>query len=169
MNKSNIAIILSLLVLGYSPQVIAKSPSPSEMKIAQTQAQYLPISAKAVIKGRIIQLEVAKTSEQQATGLMFRTNLPRNRGMLFAFDPPRPTSFWMKNTLIPLDMIFLSEGKVKAIIANVPPCKNDPCRSYSPGPIDIDGVIELKAGRAKQLGLKVGDTVKITYINNGDH
>ncbi len=169
MKKTNLAIILSLLVLGASPQVIAKSPSLTTIKMAQTQAQYLPISAKAIIKGRIIKLEVAKTSEQQATGLMFRTNLPSDRGMLFDFGSPRQTSFWMKNTLIPLDMIFLSQGKVKGIIPDVPPCKSDPCPSYSPGPIDVDGVIELKAGKAKQLGLKVGDTVKIRYINNGDH
>jgi hypothetical protein len=84
--------------------------------------------------------------------------------MLFPFDPPRPASFWMKNTLIPLDMIFLRNGEVKAIEADVPPCTTTPCPSYGPDQIEIDQVIELRAGRAAELGLKVGDRVNIKFL-----
>jgi uncharacterized membrane protein (UPF0127 family) len=82
--------------------------------------------------------------------------------MLFAFVPPQRVSFWMKNTLIPLDMVFLREGQVKAITANVPPCRTEPCPSYPSG-VAIDQVIELRGGRAAELGLKVGDRVNIRF------
>jgi uncharacterized protein len=82
--------------------------------------------------------------------------------MLFTFDPPQPVSFWMKNTKIPLDMIFLQGGKVIAIVAEAPPCTTTPCPTYGPDqPVPIDQVIELRGGRAAELGLKVGDPVTV--------
>jgi uncharacterized membrane protein (UPF0127 family) len=171
------AIALSILLLGCAASVpaqvggetlVGKQPSPSPVvSSSPTNAgQMLPISAQTEIKGQRILLEVARTSQQQQMGLMYRTSLAANRGMLFSFDPPRPVSFWMKNTKIPLDMIFLGEGKVKAIAANVPPCTADPCPSYGPqNTIIIDQVIELRAGRAAELGLKAGDRVSIKFLN----
>ncbi len=97
-------------------------------------------------------------------GLMYRRSLADNRGMMFIFDPPQPVSFWMKNTLIPLDIVFLEGGKVKAISPNVPPCKSDPCPTYGPN-VAIDRVIELRGGRAAELGLKPGDNVTIEFLN----
>lgn len=124
----------------------------------------LPISAEATIAGEIVELEVARTPAQQALGLMFRPALPDNRGMLFPFDPPRPVGFWMKNVPVSLDMIFLLEGEVTAIAANVPPCTHEPCPSYGPAtPIDL--VLELRAGRAAQLGLQVGDRISIRFFD----
>jgi hypothetical protein len=69
----------------------------------------------------------------------------------------------MKNTKIPLDMVFLRDGEVKAIVADVPPCTTNPCPGYGPE-IPIDQVIELQGGRAAQLGLKVGDQVSIKFL-----
>jgi uncharacterized protein len=107
-------------------------------------------------------LEVARTAQEQSTGLMYRKSLAANRGMLFVFSPARPASFWMKNTLIPLDMVFMSSGVVKYISANVPPCKVADCPGYGPqSQIPIDNVIELRAGRAAELKIKVGDRLKI--------
>jgi hypothetical protein len=131
----------------------------------QNLAQQLPITAQVKIKSQVIQLEVAQTPQQQATGLMYRTTLAANRGMLFAFNSPRSVGFWMKNTLIPLDMIFLRNGEVKAIQAQVPPCKTPRCPSYGPGPDTlIDQVIELGGGRAAELGLKTGDRLNIQFL-----
>ena len=134
--------------------------------VQQNLGQQLPITAQVRVKGQVIQLEVAQTLQQKATGLMYRTELAANRGMLFTFDPPRSIGFWMKNTLIPLDMVFLRNGKVQAIKAQVPPCKADPCPSYGPSPNTlIDQVIELRGGRAAELGLKAGDRITIQFLS----
>ncbi|PSB39718.1 hypothetical protein C7B67_29305 [filamentous cyanobacterium Phorm 6] len=120
--------------------------------------QILPISVNTILGDRALGLEVAQTPQEQATGLMFRTELPDDRGMLFPIAPARNVRFWMRNVLIELDMVFLREGIVQAIIPNVPPCFSDTCPNYGPD-VPVDGVIELKGGRAAQLGLKVGDRI----------
>ncbi|MEG3926723.1 DUF192 domain-containing protein [Microcoleus sp. T3B2] len=120
--------------------------------------QLLAISVNTIIADRAIGLEVAQTPQEQATGLMFRTELPDDRGMLFPIEPARNVRFWMKNVLIELDMVFLREGVVQAIIPNVPPCLSETCPNYGPD-VPVDGVIELRGGRAAQLGLKVGDRI----------
>ncbi|MGA9379554.1 MAG: DUF192 domain-containing protein [Phormidium sp.] len=154
-NSQNIALI--------SQPEPAKSPN--NQVLAENLAQMLPISAKAKFaSGEVVQLEVTRTPAEQSLGLMYRRNLPDDRGMLFSFSPARSVSFWMKNVVIPLDMIFLREGVVRAIAANVPPCKQDPCPSYSPD-ATIDQVIELRGGRAAELGIKVGQQVKIQFFS----
>ena len=141
--------------------------NPSQELMSATRGQKLPQTAQFTFNRRTIRLEVARTATEQSTGLMSRTNLPRNRGMLFVFSPPRAVKFWMKDTLIPLDMIFMSNGIVKYIGAKIPPCQADPCASYGPATgIEIDNVIELRSGRAAQLQLKVGDKIKVRYFGN---
>lgn len=127
---------------------------------ANNPGQTLPLSAQITVANQVIQLEVARTMEQQATGLMNRTELADDRGMVFPFEPPRRVAFWMKNTLIPLDMVFLFKGKVQAISSNVPPCKADPCPTYGPNTL-VDQVVELRAGRSLELGLKQGDRITL--------
>jgi uncharacterized protein len=161
--------IVGILLLGCS--LPGRSVPPIQIKNSLTQSttelkptplgQKLPVSAQVTIAGQSIQLEVARTAQEQSTGLMYRTELAPNRGMLFVFSPPRPVSFWMKNTLIPLDMVFMSNGVVKYIGEKIPPCTGNPCPGYGPEPkIDIDGVLELRSGRAAELRLKVGDRLK---------
>jgi len=84
--------------------------------------------------------------------------------MLFPLARPRPVSFWMKNVPVPLDMVFIYDGTIKAISANVPPCEAEPCPTYGPGDQLIDHVIELRGGHAAELGLMVGDTVVISPV-----
>ncbi len=139
--------------------------SPPPVSSIPSKGQKLPISATALVAGKKIGLEVAKTPEQQEIGLMYRTSLADDQGMIFAFNPPQVVAFWMKNTLIPLDMVFLRKGVVQAIAANVPPCKSDPCPAYPSSKV-IDQVIELRAGLTTELGLKVGDRVTIQAIRN---
>ncbi|MGA1623382.1 MAG: DUF192 domain-containing protein [Synechocystis sp.] len=127
----------------------------------------LPLTAQVTIGSTDIFLEVATTPEEQAQGLMFRTELAGDRGMLFDFVEPRIARFWMKNTLIPLDMIFLRQGQIKRIIANVPPCNADPCPVY--GPLtEVDQVLELNAGQAEALGLTVNQQLEIVPIAPAD-
>lgn len=154
---------LGMMVMGcaVSTPVASQDPPVAETPVPVAVAgQSLPISATVKIGDQVIQLEVAKTPEQQAMGLMHRSQLAPDRGMLFAFDPARPVSFWMKNVLINLDMVFLRNGKVIAIANSVPPCKADPCPMYGPAEA-VDQVIELGGGRAQQLGIKPGDRLTI--------
>ena len=166
--SSVMGIVVGVLLMGCSSVTPATSqnasPSP-QLEAAVNLAQELPISAQATIKGSQIGLEVARTQEQQAIGLMYRTTLADDRGMLFPFEPPQQLSFWMKNVSIPLDIIFMRDGKVKAIAASVPPCTTEPCPTYGPNTA-VNQVIELRGGRAAELGLKVGDKVKIQFLDS---
>jgi YVTN family beta-propeller protein len=102
-------------------------------------------------------VEVPDDDEEHMRGLMFRQHLPWNAGMLFAFDGEEPRAFWMKNTLIPLDMIFIDDNsEVVYIIENVPPCEQDPCPSY-PSEEPAQYVLEVNAGFVQQNGVQVGD------------
>ncbi|MEO0539800.1 MAG: DUF192 domain-containing protein [Cyanobacteria bacterium P01_A01_bin.105] len=141
-------------------------PSPENVETLEVfgPGQLLPITAEADLAGTTIQLEVAETRQQQSLGLMYRTQLADDRGMLFPFDVPRQASFWMMNVPISLDMVFLLEGRVQAIAENVPPCEAQPCPTYGPGSLLVDQVIELRGGRAAELGLATGDEVTIRRL-----
>lgn len=131
---------------------------------AQLKPQILTIGAKVQTQsGYTIKLELPQNAEQQAKGLMFRKNLPGDRGMLFRFGPPQPVRLWMKNTSIPLDMIFLSQGQVVAVVASAPPCAGNPCPTYGTE-IPVNQVIELPGGRAAQLGIKAGDRLPVRFL-----
>jgi uncharacterized protein len=163
---------LSVVLMGCMPRSVEPPISiqrqPGSPIVQSAVVQDLPITALVEIAGKTIQLEVAQTPQQQATGLMGRKTLADDRGMLFLFEPPRPVQFWMKNTLLDLDMIFLRKGVVMAIVPDVPPCKSNPCPVYGPGnrAEDIDQVIEVRGGRAKELGLKVGDRLPVQFLDS---
>jgi uncharacterized membrane protein (UPF0127 family) len=129
------------------------------------RGQQLPVTAVTTLGGQEILLEVATTPQQQALGLMYRDALSNDRGMLFPMEHPRPVSFWMKDVPVSLDMVFVYQGSIQAIAANVPPCAAEPCPTYGPGRQLIDQVIELRAGRAAELGLAVGDEVVVRPLN----
>ncbi|HIK25985.1 MAG TPA: DUF192 domain-containing protein [Thermosynechococcus sp. M46_R2017_013] len=158
-------LVLGLVTLGVllGYQSLSQGDVAAPTQMVRGIPQYLPITAKARIHNIWIQLEVARTPAQQQLGLMFRSHLPKNRGMLFPLSPPQVASFWMKNCLIPLDLIFLRDGKVVAIAPAAPPCQTLPCPTYESG-VAVDAVLELVGGRAAELGLKVGDTVKIVKL-----
>lgn len=133
------------------------------------QGQILPVTAEVELGGQLIGLEVAETPQQQAIGLMARESLSDDRGMLFPFEPPRAVSFWMKNVLIPLDMVFIRDGKIVAIAREVPPCESNPCPTYGPADEAVDYVLELRGGLAASLGLQSGDSVDIEWLEpNGE-
>lgn len=124
------------------------------------KGQMLPISAEAKIAQQTIKLEVAQTPQQQAIGLMFRESLPSDRGMLFPFESPKIARFWMKNVLIPLDMVFIKGDRIVEIAVNVPPCKTESCPVYGPDAL-VDRVLELPGGKSQELGIKPGDAIAI--------
>jgi uncharacterized membrane protein (UPF0127 family) len=101
-------------------------------------------------------VEVAETPAQQAQGLMFRTRLAPDRGMIFPFPVDRVASFWMKNTVIPLDIIFVRrDGTIESIAANTIPYSLAPVSSNEP----VATVLEIAGGRAAELGIGPGDRV----------
>jgi uncharacterized membrane protein (UPF0127 family) len=101
-------------------------------------------------------VEVARTADEQAHGMMFRTHMPAGRGMIFPMDPPRPTAFWMRNTLIPLDLVFIGpDGRVINIAERARPLSDDPIPSAGVAA----AVLELAGGEAARIGLRPGDTV----------
>ena len=102
-------------------------------------------------------IEVPDDLEEFMRGLMFRQHLTWNAGMLFAFNDEGPQTFWMKNTLIPLDMIFVdSDSKIVDIIENVPPCEQDECPTYTSKEA-AQYVLEVNAGFVQYKGVKIGD------------
>lgn len=103
------------------------------------------------------EVEIAQTDEEREKGLMFRRFMPADRGMLFDFKTEEPVSFWMKNTYIPLDMIFVSRaGIVTRIAAGAEPLSERLIPSGEP----CYGVLEVNAGVAAQIGLQPGDKVR---------
>lgn len=99
---------------------------------------------------------VADTPARAEQGLMFVRDLPAGRGMVFPFAPPRVANFWMKNTYIELDMLFIAaDGRVVKIIQRAPPLRLDLLSSDVP----VGAVLEVRGGEAGLLGLKVGDQV----------
>lgn len=121
--------------------------------------------AKAVVtfpsSGSTLQLEIAQSNRDRATGLMYRRSLPRNAGMLFPLPHPYIPKIWMKHVNFPLDIIFINQGKIESIVHNAPPCQSSRCPVYSPA-VPIDTVLELPNGRAEELKLTVGSKVALT-------
>lgn len=121
----------------------------------------------ATINGNKIKLEIADTEDKIQQGLMFRTALPDDAGMVFLFNPPRGVQFWMFNCYISLDMLFIKDGKIQKICENVPPCKSrDPrkCPTYpEEGEIAVSEVVEVNAGYCKKHNIKEGDEIKFSF------
>ena len=105
-----------------------------------------------------VKVEVVTEPADQAQGLMYRRSLEKNSGMLFIFRQEEPQSFWMKNTLIPLDMIFISRNLVIVDITTMQPCTTDPCPSYtSRQPAQY--VLEVNAGYCRSRNIIIGDRI----------
>ena len=124
------------------------------------QPHYLTEKATLTFNHKTIDLEVARSPEQLVYGLKFRKSMPSLHGMLFVNPRPSIVQLWMRNTYIPLDLVFLKGGVVESIISNVPPCQQSKCPIYSSGDV-VDQVVEIGANRASLLGLSYGSFVKI--------
>jgi uncharacterized membrane protein (UPF0127 family) len=106
---------------------------------------------------RVIDVEVTETSEEKAQGLMFRTRMADTSGMLFFYETPQEITMWMRNTYIPLDMVFIrADGTVHRIEMRTEPLSEDIIASHG----DVVACLELAGGAAERLGLKPGDRVE---------
>jgi uncharacterized membrane protein (UPF0127 family) len=146
-------VALAMAVAACSPQ----TPTAAEVRAgAQAGLMTEPLTIHSANGDHRFTVELARTADQQETGLMFRRSLPANRGMIFPYDPPVPASFWMKNTLIPLDMIFIrADGRIARIAANTVPESLDPVPAGEP----VAAVLEIRGGRSAELGIREGDRV----------
>ena len=113
------------------------------------------------LKGQKFMVELAETQEKQALGLMFRDSLPPDHGMLFIFPGESRRSFWMKNTRIPLDILYFNSNlELVSIAEDTRPCRTSNCPGYpSEGPAKY--VLELNSGKAAELAVKAGDMLEL--------
>lgn len=134
----------------------AKSPAaPATHPISGLPV--VPLTITHAGKAHRFRVELARTGPEQEKGLMFRTSMGPDEGMVFPMHPPRPASFWMRNTVIGLDLIFVgADGRILNIAAKAIPYDETPLSSAGP----VKGVLELNAGRAAELGIVPGDVVK---------
>lgn len=108
-------------------------------------------------------VEVARTAAEQRRGLMFRQSLPPSGGMLFPFDPPQTATFWMKDTYIPLDMVFIrADGTIARIAANTTPLSLDPVGAGEA----VAAVLEIAGGEAARAGIRPGDRVSLPSMRH---
>ncbi len=145
------AIVLCLVYWNLAPLHAADLPR-TRVEIVRAGAVRLAVDA-----------ELATTPETRTRGLMERASLPADQGMLFLFDVAQPLSFWMFNTLIPLDIIFAdAERRITSIYPSVPPCRPPlRCPTYtSRGSAQF--VLEVNAGTADRVGIGVGDELRWT-------
>ena len=126
------------------------------MERSEAGLEQLPLTIKSATGTHRFIVEVARTPDEQQRGMMFRDRLAPDRGMIFPYDPPQPASFWMENTLIPLDMIFIRADGTIARIATAEPLSQELVPSGEP----VSAVLELAGGRAAQVGIKAGDRVE---------
>lgn len=117
------------------------------------------------LSGQEYTIEITDTPKARRTGLMYRTELAKDSGMLFIYDSARSVSFWMKNTLIPLDILYFdADQKLQQIYADTPPCKTNPCPLY-PSSQPTRYILELNAGESAEIGAKIGDELTLNYAN----
>ena len=128
----------------------------------QTSKPTSPLVIKTTNGDVRFMVETASTPEEMKTGLMHRTNLGFNSGMIFNVYPVRPVAMWMKNTKIPLDMLFIApDASISMIKENATPMSEEHIFSENP----VRAVIEINAGQVKRHGIKVGDKVTHLLLN----
>ncbi len=156
------ALALAVAALACASACSSQATAPAPTAAANPTRH--PISGLEVIpltidqdgKAHAFRVEMAQTEEQQQKGLMFRTAMGADEGMLFPSPAPEPRSFWMKNTVIPLDIVFIGpDHLISNIAANAVPYSLDPIPSSGPA----IAVLELNGGRAAELGIEPGARV----------
>jgi hypothetical protein len=152
--KPPVAAFLSLLML----VILLASPA-----IAKPTLVDLVVSRDGQVLGTF-RVESAQTDAERQRGLMFREQLPPNGGMLFRFEPPQIAAMWMKNTLIPLDMLFVDpQGVIVHIESRATPHSLRPIGA----PVPVSMVVEIAGGESDRLGLRLGDRVDVGGTTSG--
>jgi len=147
-----------LLLPACSPQAAEPAPSPVAQPSVHPVSglEVIPLTVTTRGKSHAFRVEVARTPQEQARGLMFRTAMGPDEGMLFPYDQPRILSFWMKNTVLSLDIVFIGpDRRVINIADHAVPYSEASLTSVAPAV----AVLELNAGRSRDLGIVAGSRV----------
>ncbi len=155
------ALILAAALGVAGPSLSAcKAAPPAETLISPLEPLSIETSAGPVK----FQVEIADDDAERQNGLMYRKSLAPDRGMLFDFHDSAPRSFWMRNTYIPLDIIYIgADGYIVSIASMAQPLNDTPIPSHG----SALGVLEIAGGRAGELGVKAGDRVRHRIFPNG--
>lgn len=113
----------------------------------------------------VLNVEIASSPQERQQGLMGREELPPDRGMIFLFDGPTGTTFWMKDTLIPLSIAFWDSRYRIVTILDMDPCRADSCRAYA-SDMPYVGAVEVNRGYFEERGVRVGDSVTLEIVND---
>lgn len=152
---SRAAVVAALFLLGLAVIVLA-GVGPLEAKMREDRLSLVTKSGEVVID-----IEVAQTEQERALGLMFRTELADKKGMLFPYPKPEELTMWMRNTYIPLDMVFIrADGTVHRIERRTEPLSDRIISSNGP----VTAVLELNGGAAERLGIEPGDHVRHSHF-----
>jgi hypothetical protein len=153
------AAALAIAVTGCRAEPQSPAAQPVTARTAPSGLDLIPLEVRSGTRTHRFTVEVARSADEQSQGLMHRKALASDAGMLFPFSPSRPASFWMKNTLIPLDMIFVrADGTIARIAANTVPLSLESVGVEEP----VAAVLEIAGGRAAALGIREGDRVSWT-------
>jgi uncharacterized membrane protein (UPF0127 family) len=131
------------------PSPTVPSPAPEAVAVIDTGDNEVTV-----------EVEVADSPSERGRGLMFRESLPEDAGMIFLFEGPQETGFWMKNTLIPLSIAFYDEAGTIVRILDMEPCRADPCALYDPG-VPYHGALEVNQGAFQRWDVEAGDTIRL--------
>ncbi len=154
--RTAVTAVLFCLLIGVQVAMMSGPFAQSEIKMRRDT-----LTLHTATGAHRIDIEVAETDREQQYGLMFRMSLGDNEGMLFPYPSPREITMWMRNTFISLDMIFIrADGTVHRIAMDTEPHSENIIASQG----DAAGVLEMKAGSARRLGLKPGDRVEYKHF-----
>ena len=147
-----LGVVVAIVAIALAGFALTKSSEPAG-------------SAVVFQSGARLTVEIAQTQDELELGLMYRTGLPADAGMLFVFEQSNIYPFWMKNTKIPLDMMWVDSNRtIVAVKENVPPCTADPCPVYDPGAA-ARYVIEANAGYAANHSIAAGQPVRLELVS----
>jgi uncharacterized protein len=156
-------VVLVAALAAAVPLALQPAPAQSVITRAQPTLPAEPLTIHTAHKAVRLSVEVARTSDQQEAGLMFRKSVPPHGGMIFPMQPIREATFWMKNTIIPLDMLFIRADGTIARITTAKALDESIDDSGEP----VAAVLELGAGRAATLGVREGDRVEWAGLPQG--
>lgn len=155
------AAVIGVLLLGAGAYFVLSVPAPVSAQAMQLPVDPVPLVAETASGEKSFTIEVADDASERAKGLMFRQTMADDRGMLFIFEQTQPVGFWMKNTPMPLDLLFIGQdGRIRDILPGKP-FSEDVISPKEP----VRFVLEFKAGTSERAGIKVGDMLRHPAIN----